>query len=199
MSEHPKTDPAAARAEEERLAHALVSRGLITREEALAGRAADGQEAGARAFLARLVGSGSLTAAQARRAAAELARLVGERIPGYELLDKLGQGSMGTVYKARQLSMNRLVAVKVLHQRLAANPEFLTRFTREAHLAAKLSHNNVIQAIDVGSAGVLHFFVMEYVEGVTIKEELEKGKIFEEKEAVDIVLQVAQALAHAHK
>ena len=60
---------------------------------------------------------------------------------------------MGTVYKARQLSMNRLVAIKMLHPRLAANPAFSQRLTREAHLAAKLSHNNIVQAIDVGSAG----------------------------------------------
>ncbi|HZT78619.1 MAG TPA: serine/threonine-protein kinase [Gemmataceae bacterium] len=197
MPDHAKSD--AGHAEEERLAHALVSRGLLTREEAQQCRAGDGDEAGARPLLARLVRAGLLTAPQARRAAQELPRLVGERIPGYELLDKLGQGSMGTVYKARQLSMNRLVAVKVLHPRLAANPEFLRRFTREAHLAAKLSHNNIVQAIDVGSAGVLHYFVMEYVEGVTIKEELERGKIYEEREAVDIALQVAQALAHASK
>src|SRR5438128_3070753 len=114
-------------------------------------------------------------------------------------MEKLGQGSMGVVYKARQLSMNRLVAIKVLHPRFAANPEFLRRLTREAHLAAKLSHNNIVQAIDVGSTGKHHFFVMEFVEGTTINLELEKGKIYEEQEALAIVRQVAQALQHAHR
>src|SRR5262249_51042117 len=119
--------------------------------------------------------------------------------PGYQLKEKIGQGAMGTVFKARQLSMDRLVAIKILSPKQGINPEFLKRFMREARLAAKFSSNNVVQAIDVGSAGPLHYFVMEYVEGVTIKQELEKGRIFEEKEAVEIVLQIAQALQHAHR
>src|SRR5262249_33617701 len=134
-----------------------------------------------------------------RRAAQELSLWMGQQIPGYQLMEKLGQGSMGTVFKARQLSMNRLVAVKVLQPRLAGNKEFLERFTREAHLAARLSSNNVVQAIDVGSAGNIQYFVMEYVEGTTIKEELGKGKVYAEREAVEIVLQIAQALEHAHR
>src|SRR5579875_1136401 len=187
-----------ARMDEERLAHALISRGLLTREEVHSCRA-DGGEPGAEAFLARLVAAGLLTANQAKRASKELETLLGQQIPGYQLLEKLGQGAMGTVYKARQISMNRLVAIKVLHPRLAANPEFLQRLTREAHLAARLSHNNIIQAIDVGSAGPLHYFVMELVEGKTIREILETGKIYEEREAVEIILQIAQALQHAHR
>src|SRR5579885_607462 len=183
--------------EQQRLAHALVSRGLLTSEEVQGCKPPDG--AGARPFLTRLVEGGVLTRGQARRALHKLSEMVGEEIPGYELLEKLGQGAMGTVYKSRQLSMNRLVAIKMLHPRLAANPDFLKRLTREAHIAAKLSHNNVVQAIDVGQAGVLHYFVMEYVSGTTIKEELEEGKVYPEKEAVEIVLQVAQALQHAHR
>src|SRR5205814_525070 len=111
-------------------------------------------------------------------------------IPGYELREKLGKGAMGVVFKARQLSMNRLVAVKVLHRKLAKNEEFLQRFYREAHLAARLSHNNVVQAIDVGSAGPLNYFVMELVEGRTIREELNAGKVYEEREAVEIIVQI---------
>src|SRR5947209_11935846 len=99
---------------------------------------------------------------------------------------------MGTVYKARQLSMNRLVAIKMLHPRLSAKPELLDRLVREAHLAAKLSHNNIVQAIDVGTAGELHYFVMEYIEGTTLKQEIEKGKIYEERAAVDLTIQIAQ-------
>ena len=64
--------------------------------------------------------------------------------------------------------MDRLVAVKMVNPRLAANPYYLERFTREAHIAAKLSRNNVVQAIDVDSTGKMHYFVMEYVEGTTI-------------------------------
>jgi serine/threonine protein kinase len=195
MADLPRSD--AARVDEERLAHALISRGLLTREEVQSCRV--GPAVGPQAFLERMVASGFLTANQAQRAGKELETLLGQQIPGYQLLERLGQGAMGTVYKARQMSMNRLVAVKVLHPRLAANPEFLQRLTREAHLAARLSHNNIIQAIDVGSAGPLHYFVMELVEGQTIREVLEKGKIYEEREAVDIILQIAQALQHAHR
>ena len=198
MADPPRSD-ATARVDEERLAHALISRGLLTREEVNSCRPAAGAEAGTEALLARLVAAGFLTANQAKRAATELETLLGQQIPGYQLLEKLGQGSMGTVYKARQMSMNRLVAVKVLHPRLLAKPDFLQRLTREAHLAAKLSHNNIIQAIDVGSAGPLHYFVMELIEGQTIRQILESGKIFPEREAVEIILQIAQALQHAHR
>jgi serine/threonine-protein kinase len=197
MADPPRSD-GAARADEERLAHALISRGLLTREEAQHCRASTG-DTGPEALMARLVAAGFLTANQAKRAGKELETLLGQQIPGYQLLEKLGQGAMGTVYKTRQLSMNRLVAVKVLHPRLAANPEFLQRLTREAHLAARLSHNNIIQAIDVGSAGPLHYFVMELVEGQTIREVLETGKVYEEREAIEIILQIAQALQHAHR
>jgi serine/threonine-protein kinase len=185
------------RGEEERLIHALVSRGLLTREEVQAARPAGGGPAGAEALLARFVQAGLLTAGQAKRARKELAAMVGQQIPGYQFLEKLGQGSHGVVYKAKQLSMDRLVAVKVLHPKYAANAALLAQLTREARVAAKLSHNNIIQAIDVGSAGPLHYFVMELVEGKTIREELEGNKVYEEREAVEIIVQIAQALGHA--
>ncbi|HVS39436.1 MAG TPA: serine/threonine-protein kinase [Gemmataceae bacterium] len=195
-SDSPRSDP---RLEEERLVHALVSRGLTSMEEAQACRAAAGDPTGADALLARLTAAGALTASQARRAKKELAALLGQQIPGYLLQEKLGQGSMGVVYKARQVSMDRQVAVKLLHPKLAADPEFMTRLTREAHVAAKLSHNNIIQAIDVGSAGALRYFVMELVEGKTIRQELDAGKVYEEKDALEIIIQIAQALGHASK
>jgi eukaryotic-like serine/threonine-protein kinase len=193
----PRPESVSARSEDERLVHALVSRGMLTREEAQECRA--GQTLGARKLLTRLVECGFLTASQAARAEQELSMLLGQQIPGYQLLEKLGQGSMGVVYKARQLSLNRVVAVKVVHPRWAAKPEFLEGLRREAHLAARLSHNNIVQAIDVGSAGPLHYFVMEYVEGTTIRQALDSGKVFGEHEAVEIVLQLAQALEHAHR
>jgi serine/threonine protein kinase len=185
--------------DEERMAHALVSRGLVTRDEVLKCRTSAGMASGPEALLARLVQAGFLTPNQGQRARQELSTLLHQQIPGYELLERLGFGSMGTVYKARQLSMNRLVAIKILHPRLAAKQDLLSRLDREAHLAAKLSHNNIVQAIDVGVAGNLHYFVMEHVEGTTIKHELEAGKIYGEREALEIILQVAEALQHAHR
>jgi serine/threonine-protein kinase len=201
-----KSNPAAAKldlspiqVDEERMAHALVSRGLVTRDEVQKCRAPAGTESGPEGLLARLVKAGFLTANQGQRAKQGLSALLHQQIPGYELVEKLGQGSMGTVYKARQLSMDRLVAIKMLHPRLTAKQDLLARLDREAHLAAKLSHNNIVQAIDVGVAGSLHYFVMEYIEGTTIKHELEAGKIYGEREALEIALQVAQALQHAHR
>lgn len=201
MAAAPKSTAPPANLDEEKLSHALVSRGLLTREEYQKFRAAQGPEApgSPEEILKQLVKAGCLTASQSRRLAQELPVLMNQQIPGYQVLEKLGQGSMGTVFKARQLSMDRLVAIKILLPKLAANKGFLERFQREAHLAARFSSNNVVQAIDVGAAGNINYFVMEFVEGVTIKEELQKGKIYEENEAIDIVLQVSQALLHAHR
>ncbi len=197
MPEQPTKPEAQARSDEERLAHALISRGLVTREEVQGCRPAAGAPPGPEGILGRLVQAGLLTAGQAQRARKEVSSLVGQQIPGYQLLEKLGTGATGVVYKARQLSMDRLVAVKVLHPKFAARPAYLARLTREARVAAKLSHNNIVQAIDVGSAGPLHYFVMELVEGKTIREGLEAGKVYGEREGVEIAIQVAQALAHA--
>jgi serine/threonine protein kinase len=207
MSVVPKSD-ASTNVEAETLVRTLTTRGLITPEESLQARTPENAD-NAPLFLARLVELGFLTPNQAQRLTQELPKLASQqpasgqpasqRIPGYQLLEKLGQGSMGTVFKARQLSMDRLVAIKVLNANLAANKDFIEKFEREAHLAAKFSSNNVVQAIDVGKAGSINYFVMEYVEGFTIKDELVKGKIYQEREAVDIVLQIAQALQHAHR
>ena len=87
-----------------------------------------------------------------------------------------------------------IVAVKILLDALAQNKEFIKRFDREAKIAAKLSHNNIVNAIDAGEVNGYHYFVMEYVEGRTIKDELDKNKVFDEKDALEIVLAVAEAL-----
>ncbi len=120
-------------------------------------------------------------------------------IPGYQILERLGKGSMGLVFKAKQTSVDRIVAVKVLLDSLALNKEFIKRFEREAKIAAKLSHNNIVNAIDAGEVEGHHYFVMEYVEGATIKDELDKNKVFDEKVAIKIVLAVAEAMKHAHE
>ena len=121
-----------------------------------------------------------------------------QKIPGYRILGKLGAGAMATVFKARQISLDRLVAIKVLPNKYAANPQFIDRFYAEGRAAAQLNHPNIVQAYDVGKSGELYYFVMEYVDGRTVYDDIVKHKKLSEKEAVEIVLQIADALEHAH-
>ena len=120
------------------------------------------------------------------------------QIPGYKVLGKLGSGAMAVVYKAKQLSLDRVVAVKVLPKKFVQKSDYVERFYKEGRIAAKLNHNNIVQAIDVGEVGGLYYFVMEFVEGKTLYDDLSKGKIFDEAEALEIILQLAHALGHAH-
>jgi serine/threonine-protein kinase len=121
------------------------------------------------------------------------------RIPGYEILAEIGKGAMGIVYKARQASVDRIVAIKVLRDGAAKDREYIARFRREATIAAKLSHNNIVNAIDAGEAQGRHYFVMEYVEGTTVQDELKGGKVYDEGTALTITLAIAHALKHAHE
>ncbi|MCP4251400.1 MAG: serine/threonine protein kinase [bacterium] len=121
-----------------------------------------------------------------------------QQIPGFQILAKLGQGAMATVFKAKQLSLDRAVAIKVLPKRFSENQEFVDRFYREGRAAARLNHTNIVQAIDVGEAGGYHYFVMEYIDGATVYDEVSNGQPFTEARALNFVLQVAYALEHAH-
>ena len=122
------------------------------------------------------------------------------RIPGYEMLQKLGSGSAGTVYKARQISMDRPVAVKILPAAFADDERFIERFYREARAVAKLNHPNIVTGIDVGSAGPgVYYFVMEYVDGEEAADRVARDGPMPEKEALDIARQTAKALDHAFK
>ncbi len=122
-----------------------------------------------------------------------------QQIPGYVLLGKLGAGAMATVFKGRQLSLDRIVAIKVLPKRLSENPDYVSRFYKEGKAAAQLNHANIVQAFDVGEAGGYHYFVMEYVEGHTVYDELAKGEAFSEAKALAIIMQIGEALEHAHE
>lgn len=121
-----------------------------------------------------------------------------QQIPGFQILGKIGQGAMATVFKAKQLSLDRIVAIKVLPRRMSENTEFVNRFYREGRAAAKLNHNNIVQAIDVGEAGGYHYFVMEYIDGKTVWDDL-RDDVYNEKLAIDIITQTARALGHAHE
>lgn len=120
-------------------------------------------------------------------------------IGGYALLKKLGEGGMGQVFLARQLSLDRNVAFKTLATRMAGNPEFLMRFTREALSAAQLNHHNIVQVHDVGSEKSVHFISMEFVQGKNLGEIVkEEGKLDPET-AAGFILQAARGLKFAHE
>jgi serine/threonine protein kinase len=141
-----------------------------------------------------------ITESQAERLKSSIteSKTAANQIPGYKVLGKLGSGAMAVVYRARQLSLDRIVAIKVLPRRFSEKPDYIRRFFKEGKIAAKLNHNNIVQAIDVGEAEGLYYFVMEYVEGKTLYDDLSKGKVFKEPEAIEVVIQIANALAHAH-
>jgi len=122
----------------------------------------------------------------------------GQKIPGHKILGKLGAGAMATVYKAKQLSLDRMVAIKVLPPKFKDNPQFIERFYAEGRAAAQLNHPNIVQAFDVGRSGDLYYFVMEYVDGRTVYDDIVKHKRYSEAEALDIIIQITEALEHAH-
>jgi serine/threonine-protein kinase len=122
-----------------------------------------------------------------------------DKIPGYRLYEKLGQGAMGTVYKAKQVRMERWVAIKILQPELAANATIKERFLQEARASARLNHPNVITGIDAGEVTGLCYFAMEYVEGKTLQQLVKERGAMDERQALDAVLQVARALEHAEK
>jgi serine/threonine-protein kinase len=185
------------------IARLAVDKKLLTPEElhdCLREQKAAAKE-GKRISLAEvMLKSGYVTRSQLQRLAADMEDSIAtkaQQIPGFQILGKLGAGAMATVFKARQLSLDRTVAVKVLPRRLGENPEFVDRFYKEGRAAARLNHNNIVQAIDVGEAGGYHYFVMEFIDGKTVYDDLAAGKTYSESEALKIVIQVARALEHA--
>jgi serine/threonine-protein kinase len=151
------------------------------------------------AFLSALVEQGIITTAQSARVSKELLTEAPKKveIPGFQIIEKVGRGCMGVVYKARQTSVDRIVAVKILLPSLAKNPSYVQRFVREAKMAAALSHPNLVSVIDAGASNGLYYFVMEYVEGKSVGERLHEIGKFSEKEALGVALDVASALQHA--
>ncbi len=120
------------------------------------------------------------------------------RLGGYEVIKKLGQGGMGAVYLARQGSLDRNVAVKILSPELAQDPSFVARFTREAYAAAQLTHHNIVQIHDIGEENDIHYFSMEFVEGQTLSSTVKQAKHLDPEAAVGYVLQAARGLKFAH-
>ena len=116
----------------------------------------------------------------------------------YEILEVVGSGGMATVYKAECKLLNRYVAVKVLKDSLRYDLDLKEKFNKEAQAAAKLSHNNIVSIFDVGEIDGLNYIVMEYIDGITLKEYISQNKPIHWKVARNIAIQIGMALEHAH-
>ena len=118
------------------------------------------------------------------------------KFKGYEIISTLGEGGLGSVFKARQVSMNRLVALKVLHMQWINDDEFRKRFVLEARIVGKLSHQNLIQVYDVGRESDYYYFTMEFVDGRTVEDMIREAprRQMEIGRAVDICIQVLRAI-----
>ena len=153
-----------------------------------------------------LVALGILTEVQVKRALeGRKARVPGTfppavagMIKGYRIERRLGSGGMGDVFLAHQISLDRPVALKILPPHLAKDEEFIERFVSEARAAGKVSHENIVAAVDVGESNGRYFFVMELVEGPTLQQVIARDGALPEKRALEVARQVARGLRHAH-
>ena len=117
----------------------------------------------------------------------------------YEIIEQIGSGGMSIVYKARDRKLGRVVAIKILRAEYVKDMEFIKRFDIEARSAASLIHANIVNVYDVGHENSLHYIVMEYVDGVTLKELIKEHAPFDNDEILGVAIQIASALGHAHK
>jgi serine/threonine protein kinase len=129
-------------------------------------------------------------------AAPSIERLAGA-FPHLEILGLIGQGGMGCVFRARQSQLERVVALKILPESLAADPKFAERFTREARALASLNHPHIVTVHDFGRAGEFYYLLMEHVDGVNLREALRAGR-FTPEQALAIVPPLCDALQYAH-
>ncbi len=181
------------------LAHTLSASGLVKAEEMTAileGSSADPRPATPQELLTQLVGAGKLTQFQAQIVAE--GRTSSLLLGNYLLLDRLGEGGMGQVFKAWHRRMDRVVALKMLPPWATNSPEAVQRFQREVKAAARLSHPNVVTAYDADQAGDTHFLVMEYVEGEDLGSLVRRQGPLPVDRAVNYVIQAAQGLEYAH-
>ena len=129
--------------------------------------------------------------------------LIGQKLGDYEVLAEIGRGAMGVVYKARQYSLDRIVALKVLSPLLAGDASYVERFKREATIAATLDHSSIVRVYEAGAhlnletGERLHYFAMQYIEGETVHDRLQREGRLAFDEAVAIAVHVAQGLEYA--
>ncbi len=126
--------------------------------------------------------------------------LIGKELDGrYEILEEIGKGGMAHVYKSRDKQLNRLVAVKVLKEDLRDDKEFVRRFNVEAQAAASLSNPHIVSIYDVGCADGLHYIVMEFIKGETLKNYIERVGVINWREAANYSIQICEGIEEAHK
>ncbi|MGI9859857.1 Stk1 family PASTA domain-containing Ser/Thr kinase [Moorella naiadis] len=126
--------------------------------------------------------------------------MIGKILEGrYEIISELGGGGMARVYRGQDRLLNRSITIKILREQYASDKEFLTRFQREAQAVASLSHPNVVSIYDVGQDDGLHYLIMEYVEGRSLKDLISERAPLPPLEAIDIAQQICDALEHAHE
>ncbi len=130
------------------------------------------------------------------RAKSEGGMLMNKQIGGYKLVRRIGEGGMGEVYLAEQLTMHRTVALKILHSKWADDEEFRKRFLLEARAAGKLSHQNLIQVYDVNKYQGKYYFAMEFIDGVTVDDLIRHEGPLPVEKVIDICMQVCQALKY---
>ncbi|MBE6854459.1 MAG: Stk1 family PASTA domain-containing Ser/Thr kinase [Ruminococcus sp.] len=124
---------------------------------------------------------------------------IGKKLEGrYEITELIGVGGMADVYKATDVVDKKTVAVKILKKEFAENEEFLRRFRNESKAIAVLSHPNIVKIYDVGFSEKIQFIVMEYIDGITLKEYMETEQVLSWKDAVHFITQILRALQHAH-
>ena len=147
-----------------------------------------------------LIDKGYMTNEQIREVLLAQQKVTGAHkvVGGFEVTAKIGVGGMGAVYKARQVSLDRPVALKILPPKFAEDEEFIGRFVREARAAAALNHPNIIQGIDVGYADGYHYFAMELVEGMSLSQRIKRDGPLAQQDALRIAEEMAGALQHAH-
>jgi serine/threonine protein kinase len=122
-----------------------------------------------------------------------------QTLGNYELLEKIAEGGMGAIYRGRHLETGQVVAIKIMPAHMAANPVLLTRFEQEFRAASRLNHPNVVRALDYNDTGSTPYLVMEFVDGESLGQKLERDGKMPETEAIRIIAQVAQGLHRAHK
>src|SRR5277367_3830425 len=129
----------------------------------------------------------------------EIVLQTGDMLGGrYEILQLLGEGGMGAVYKASDREVDRFVALKLIRPELASNPDNIARFKQELLLSSQVTHRNVIRIYDLGEAQGVKFITMEFVEGQDLRSLIQEKKKFPPEEAVELMQQVSRALEAAH-